>query len=328
MLRHLGTIVIVTFITIVVWVFAEAASVRTRELPTASISFSGDESTFVRVLDNQNWHEVADIVIEGSTAEIDEAERVLRNVKLIPGQAGVPSEPGEHTIDLRTALRSSAGLPGKGVTIARVSPATVRIEVDKLVPLTANIRVELTDAELDGAAEVKPSTARIFLPAKVAATFPDSPILIAAVDIAKVKQLVPGRREVLTGVPLRSPPALAGFSIEPANVEIALKLKSKQNTVTLKTVPVMVRMAPRELARFDVTLNEADQFLRDVKVTGPSDLLDQLTRDEFKVVATLSLTYEDLERSITSKEAVFADMPSNLSFDAPNRLIRITVKKR
>ena len=90
----------------------------------------------------------------------------------------------------------------------------------------------------------------------------------------------------------------------------------------------MVRMAPRELARFDVTLNEADQFLREVKVTGPGDLLDQLARDEFKVVATLSLTYEDLERGITSKEAAFSDMPSNLVFDSPNRLIRITVKKR
>ncbi len=328
MLRHLGTIVIVTFITIVVWVFAEAASVRTRELPTASITFSGDESTFVRVLDNQNWHEVADIVIEGSTAEIDEAERILRNIKLVPGQAGVPSEPGEHTIELRTALRSSAGLPGKGVTIARVSPATVRIEVDKLVATTANIRVELPDAELDGAAEVKPPTAVVYMPGKVAATLSGTPTVTAVVDAARVKQLVPGRREVLVGVPLKISGAAAGYRIDPPTVEIALKLKSKQNTITLKTVPVMVRMAPRELSRFDVTLNEADQFLRDVKVTGPSDLLDQLTRDEFKVVATLSLTYEDLERSITSKEAVFADMPSNLSFDAPNRLIRIAVKKR
>lgn len=328
MLRHLGTIVIVTFITIVVWVFAEAASVRTRELPTASITFSGDDSTFVRVLDNQNWHEVADIVIEGSTAEIDEAERVLRNIKLVPGQAGVPAEPGEHTIDLRTALRSSAGLPAKGVTIARVSPATVRIEVDKLVPTIANIRVELFDAELDGAAEVKPATARIYLPGKYAATLPDAPIVTAVVDVARVKQLVPGRREVLAGVPLRSPGAAAVYQIDPPTVEIALKLKSKQSSITLKTVPVMVRMAPRELSRFDVTLNEADQFLRDVKISGPSDLLDQLARDEFKVVATLSLTYEDLERSITSKEATFADMPSNLSFDAPNRLIRMTVRKR
>ena len=328
MLRHLGTIVIVTFITLVVWVFAEAASVQTRELPAATVTFTSDENSFVRVLENQNWREVVDVVIEGSTAEIDEAERLLRNVKLVPGQPGVPSEPGEHTIDLRTALRSSAGLPGKGVTIARVSPATIRIDVDKLVAKAATVRIDVLDAELDGPAEVKPSVVQVYMPGKIAATLPDAPIVIATVDLARVRQLVPGRREILSGVPLKTTGSLAGYRMDPPTVEIALKLKSKQGTLNIKSVPVLVRMAPRELARFDVTLNEADQFLRDVKVSGPTDLLDQLSRDEFKVVATLSLTYEDLERGITSKEATFADMPTNLSFEVANRLVRLNVKKR
>ena len=328
MLRYLGFILLVTFITLVVWIFAEAASVQTREFPAADVTFVGEEGQYIRVVDNQNWHDTLDVVVEGSSAELDEAERALRKVKIAPGQGGIPTEPGEYTVDLRQALRAAAGLPAKGVTIARVNPATVRVEVDKMVARTASIRVDVPDVELDGPAEAKPDAAQVLLPSRVAAATPDGLTLVATPEASRIKALVAGRRETLSNVALRLPAGITGAKVQPELIEIAFRIKAKQAVVTLKTVPVLVRLAPRELGKFEVEINEADQFLRDVRVTGPADLVGQVERGEFRIAATLSLSFEELERGINSKQVTFADFPGSLNIEVANPLVRLTVRRR
>ena len=46
------------------------------------------------------------------------------------------------------------------------------------------------------------------------------------------------------------------------------------------------------------------------------------------LVATVSLSFEELERSIPSKEAVFCDLPTGLHFDVANKTVRLKIKRR
>ncbi len=338
MLRHLGTILIATLIAALVWVFAEAESVKSREI-RIEIELQADPGSdrVVSVTDS-GFKDIVDLVLEGSTTELDVAERALRQkkIRLAPGVEGVSPEPGEQTVDLRTALRAAGGLREAGVTIKRIDPPTVRIDVDSLVVREASVRVDVGEGELEAPAEVRPSVVKVIMPGKVAAALIEVPVVTARLDASILKPLVPGRREVLGGVPVRPSGVLARgdlsrLKIDPPAVEVAVRLRSKIDSVTLSSVPVLVRMPPGELSHFDLALDDADQLVRNVKVSGPADLVDKVRREAIKVVATVTLSFSDLEKaagSTVSKEVTFGDLPPGLTVDVPATSVRVSVTRR
>lgn len=338
MLRHLGTILIATLIAALVWIFAEAESVKSREIRIELEIQADPGSDRVVTVNDVAFKDIVDLVLEGSTTELDTAERALRQkkIRLAPGVEGVSPEPGEQSVDLRTALRAAGGLRETGVTIKRIDPPTVRIEVDALVSREAAVRVDVGEGELEAPAEVRPSVVKVIMPGKIAAALTEVPVVTARLDAAVLKPLVPGRREVLSSVPLRPSGVLskvepARLRFDPPAVEVAVRLRSKIDSVTLPTVPVLVRMPPGELAHFDISVDEADQLVRNVKVSGPADLVDKVRRETLKVVATVTLTFSDLERAAgatVSKEVTFGDLPAGLTVEVPATSVRVSVSRR
>lgn len=338
MLRHLGTILIATLIAVLVWIFAEAESVKSREL-RVEIELQADPGSdrLVTVIDPA-FKEIVDLVLEGSSTELDAAERALRQkrIRLAPGIEGISPEPGEQSVDLRTALRAASGLREAGVTIKRIEPPSVRIEVDSLVTREAAVRVDVGEGELELPPEVRPAAVKVVMPGKIAAALTEVPVVQAKLDAAILKPLIPGRREVLAAVPLRPTGVLARYDtsrlrIDPPAVEVAVRLRSKIDSVTLSTVPVLVRIPPGELAHFDIAIEEADQLVRNVKVSGPADLVDKVRRETVKVVATVTLSFSDLERaagSSVSKEVTFGDLPLGLTAEVPATSVRVSVSRR
>lgn len=337
MLRHLGTILIATLIAALVWVFAEAESVKTREMRIEVELQADPGSDRIVTVTDTGFREMVDLVLEGSTTELDSAERSLRQkkIRLAPGGEGVSPEPGDQIVDLRTALRAAGGLREAGVTIKRIEPPTVRIEVDALVTREAAVRVDVGEGELEAPPEVRPGVVKVIMPGKVAAALTEVPVVTARLDAAILKPLVPGRREVLGAVPVRPSGVLAGVAsrvrVDPPAVEVGVRLRSKIDAVTLPTVPVLVRMPPGELSHFDISVDEADQLVRNVKVSGPADLVDKVRREAIKVVATVTLSFSELERAAgatVSKEVTFGDLPPGLTVDVPATSVRVGVVRR
>lgn len=337
MLRHLGTILIATLIAALVWIFAEAESVKSRELRIEVELQADPGSDRVVSVNDSGFRDVVDLVLEGSNTELDAAERTLRQkkIRLAPGVEGVSPEPGEQVVDLRTALRAAGGLREAGVTIKRIEPPTVRIEVDSLVIREAAVRVDVGEGELEAPPEVRPAVVKVIMPGKVAAALTEVPVVTARLDAAILKPLVPGRREVLGAVPVRPSGVLAASAprlrLDPPAVEVGVRLRSKIDSVTLPTVPVLVRMPPGELSHFDISVDDADQLVRNVKVSGPADLIDKVRREAIKVVATVTLSFSDLERAAgatVSKEVTFGDLPPGLTVDVPATSVRVGVVRR
>jgi len=338
MLRHLGTILIATLIAALVWIFAEAESVKSRELRIEVDIQADPGSDRVVTVTDPGFKDIVDLVLEGSNTELDAAERSLRKkrIRLSPGVEGFSPEPGEQSIDLRTALRAAGGLREAGVTIKRIEPPNVRLEVDALIAREAAVRVDVGEGELEGPAEVRPGVVKVIMPGKIAAALTEVPVVSARLDAPLLKPLVPGRREILNAVPLRATGELARVDttrlrMDPPAVEVAVRLRSKIDSVTLPTVPVLVRMPPGELAHFDISIEDADQLVRNVKVSGPADVVDKVRRETFKIVATVTLSFSDLERaagSTVSKEVTFGDLPPGLTVEVPATSVRVSVSRR
>lgn len=335
MLTQVKTTVLVTLVTALIWIFAEAESLTKKTVRVEVLLESEPESDrLVDIPDGQGWQKRVDVVFEGSTAAVTEAEAVFRRpVRLRPGMEGVPSDPGEQTVDFYAALREWPELRSRGVTIVRVDPPNVRIRVDQLVSREVKVIAEVPGSELDGQPEIKPGTVTLRLPASEAGALTATSAVRARVSPESVTKLVPGRRETVSNVVLELPPELQGsrrVRIDPNRAEVSLTLRSRAAALTLPNVPVSIVLAAGEYARWDITVPDEDRFITDVKVTGPVDLIDQVKRADVTITAQVLLSFEELERGITSKDVVFSSIPpaADLQFKADNTKVRLKIKRR
>ena len=327
------TFLIVSVITVLIWAYAEAESLTTKSL-RVDLNFLGDPQSgrFVEVADSQGWTGRAEILFEGSTASIGNLEPALRKgISLQAGASGVPLEPGEYVVDLNQVLRAVRELDAKGVTVVRVEPQTLKVTVDTLVSREVKVVTDVAGAVVDGAVEVKPQKAKITLPSSLAGRLTAESAVTARIPPDSISRLVPGRLETIPGVPLLPPtslPATPRITIDPDRADVVLKLRSRTDVFTIASVPVHIKIAVGEIGRWNISVPEEDRFIRDVKVSGPSDLVDRVGRGEIRVTAVLPLSFDELERGITTKDVVFAEVPTDLKFDADRTTVRLGISRR
>jgi hypothetical protein len=334
--RNLGAIVITTIVAVLVWLFAESESLRSREV-TAEVSLTtdGQGDRLVTLGVNPGWTGRVALTLTGPAGTLERVERRLREgVRLTAGMPGVPAEVGTRTVNLREALRNLPLVRESGVTVSRADPAELVVEVDSLRQVEARVVIDAGEAELDGVPEASPPVVLLRGPGRALdriAAAGREPTVTARVEPASLRNLVPGRRETIARVPLRPPAELEGVPgtrIEPASAEVQLTLRSRMAQVELPAVPVGVWLSASEMARFEVVVRPEDQFIRNVRVSGPSDLIAQVRSGELKVAATVMLGFEELEHGITSKDAVFNLLPTPLRVEADSRLVRFTIRRR
>lgn len=332
MIERIKTISLVSIITLLVWVFAEAESLQRRDV-RFTLQFTSDVPSERAIQVDDSFRGSITVGFSGSASAFAPAEELARTgtLTLAIGSPGIPTTPGEYVVSLREALRADPALRKLGLTVDRVEPATVRVHVEAMEVRTARVVVSAGDSELEGVPEVSPATVKVFLPADAAGAAGSSFEVFAALRPEELGRLIAGRRETVPQVRLELPASLKNkrsARIEPPTAQVTLAVRKRTSSLELAGVPIQVRMAPGELSRWDVTIPEQDRFIPKLTVSGPSELIDQVKRGEIKVAGTVSLSFEDLEKGITQKEVVFSELPSLLKFDTDTKLVRVGIKKR
>ena len=336
---HLRTFMIVTLITVMVWLLAESRMVQTRTLevqvalsaPPATDGGGADSGLVVRQAigpSDQVPLRSATIQIEGSTSGIDQFVRLMQNrIELTLGRE-IPAQPGTHMLDLRTVLRQSSELAVHGLTITEVSPATVMVEVDRLETREFQVRVDLPKGvELDGVPRTDPAAISVVAPASVLARVKTTQASVR-IDPGKIAQLAQGRLETIPGVAVELPGIdRQGWHtrIEPAQVDVFLTLRTLTEQMTIDRLPVQVLMAPGEIGDWRVEISDADKDLVNIVIAGPAQQIAQLRSGEVVPRAFVSLTFEDLERRINSKPAQILGLPPGCRVVSPESVVNLTI---
>lgn len=327
---------LVTLVTILIWVLADAKSLVRLDRPLEIVFTAGpDSGRTIRVLPGQGWQGQVSVQFEGPNAAVARIDPILRRaVELSPGLVpAVPIEPGEHTVDLREALRSLQGFKSSGMTIKEVDPATVRVEVDSIVQVEARVRVVVPKGELDGSPTPRPERATISLPSRLAGTLDADPELTASITAEQLKDLPEARPGVVRGVGLILPASLRGrpsVRVDPPRVDVDLTLRSKTATYVVAAVPVQVQLSPEQADRYRVQLT-SDSFISNVSVIGPRELIDRVRSGRERIIAVLRLEPDELDGGITSKEVVFvADppLPASLTYQAQTTRVGLRIEPR
>jgi hypothetical protein len=346
MARYAESIIAATILAILIWVFAEAESLRRQDV-TIELVFDADRGS-ERIIDLVDPSPTPGapgtvrppgtilrvaMTVEGTAGAIDGVERLVRGgpVRITPASEGVGASRGEFSLPLRTVIRNFPQFGAQGVTIRRMEPETAWVLIDDLVTREVPIRVIYPEGDLEGQPEATPRAVRVSAPSREAARLSDQSAAILRIDDRTWSRLVPGRRETIPGVRLELPEELKGSTratLTPASADASLTVRSRTASIRLPSVPVHIRVAPAEYGAFDIVVPESDQSLLDVTVSGPADLIRQIEERTIQVVALVPLSFDELERGITSKEAIFSVYPTPLRFEAPNRVVRFTITRR
>lgn len=331
---HYRTMLLVTVLTVLIWVFAEGETLRTTTRRVDIDVLTGSSTLVVEIGRDQPWSGWADVRFEGTALGLDRLREVLEGVVPLTAGADFPATPGQHVIDLREALRNHESLARTGVTVVEVDPPLLTVVLDELVQHEIGVRVDAPEGRLVGPPEVVPERVSLTLPASVAKRYEQELAgmqAVAQVEEQRLAALTPGQRERLLDVPLRAPPELAGQSfvtLSPARADVVLTLPFRARNIVLPSVPVQVRLAAVEFNNWEVVVPEQGRQILNVRVSGPDELIDRIESGELSVVATVPLDFEELERGISEKRAEFSHLPTQLRFEAADTLIPLQIRRR
>lgn len=330
-------LIVVTIVTGLIWAFAETETLRQREL-AIELSYQPAESAAnIEVLEGPatgvGKTVRVEITLEGSVGAVEEIERLFRQPFPLFGAPGDKTlEPGDQTIDFRSTLRDNPEIRRRGVTIKKVDPPTMLVRVDSIVEREVPLRFDAGSLELESAPEVKPARVKLRLPARDAASLNENSFATCTLDAAAASRLVPGRKESLSALRIIPPSPLASslrVTCLPAQADVSLTLRRRTATTTLPSVPVHIQLAASEQPNWEIKIDPKDQFLTDVRVSGPSDLIKQIEEKKLPVVAILQLSFTELEGGkLTAKEVVFSTMPTTLTFEAANKQVGFTATRK
>lgn len=332
--QRISTVALVTVVAGIVWLFAESESVRTRKVPlTVQLVADPASGYLIKTTDAEAWQERVEVTVTGSASSLAGFEAgAVKVIRVSPGEHGVPDQAGESLLDLRNVFRTMDLFTRRGVTISAVEPSSIRVFIDRLATRPdVSVAVEVAGAEVEGVPVALPGRVVIRAPESLLKRLPDNARVVVRPDPAALSKTVGGRKEVIPRVLVLPPPELVGFAnvtIEPAVVDVELTVKSRLETASLPNVPVQVMLPGLVAGEWLVKTDQT--YFTDVRATGPVDVIDQLKRGEIKVFAVLTLSSDELERELTSKEVTFTTQPPlpGLSFRVDNPVVRFKASRR
>ena len=157
----LRTVVLVSLVTLMVWLLAESRTVGVQAAEISVRMETGPDSELVvRSAPGFGWPGAVKVNLAGSTAGLGQVLRSLQGVLNLRVGIEIPASAGVHEIDLREVMRTSEVFIEAGVTVSEVTPDRVRVQVDELTVASLPVRAIVPDGvafESTGAPRPRPA---------------------------------------------------------------------------------------------------------------------------------------------------------------------------
>jgi hypothetical protein len=330
MSAKIRTAILVSLVTVLIWLWAEGESLDT-ETFNPSVMFVQNEGGDMLIEPYERWAGSVRVRVQGSKRALTDAKRDLSSeIRLKIGDRGMPTQPGDQQIvDLAQAIQSLPSVGGQGLSVQEVTPANAVVRIVKLVSRELPVRAVVPpDIALLGQAAVSPARVMVRLSESQDARLPAD--AFATVELTR-QDLASARDDTALTMTsrVRLPEALdeePGVEITPPRVSVTFRLKRSVDSVTVATVPVWFSLPSTEGDGWDIEL--IDKFLRDVTFTGPTDAIARIRSREVVPLAEVRLSSDELENGIEAKEAVIVDVPQGVESGVAVKTVRLKVTRR
>ncbi|MFI4916240.1 MAG: hypothetical protein ACIAS6_07025 [Phycisphaerales bacterium JB060] len=324
---RLFRMLLVVALSVAIWTFAEARSLTAGSRTATLVLTAPSGSALTAWTEPDRGRRVTvTLRLEGSRTALQRAgQRFEEPVELLIGES-LSAQLGLQTVSLRDTLRDHGVFDRLAVSLVSVTPPTIDVRVDEMVERSVPIRVLAPEAELDQRPVADPATARVVGPASILErTIFDS--LEARVPQDEIDAIRGGSTAEVPNVPLTIPAPWRNelVRVEPASVTATLALRDTIESHTQSSVPVMIRLSPTQLRQWQVRVAPEDAYLRDVRITGPSEAVQAIATGRSRVIATLRLESIELAPGLAEFPAQLSGEVAGLSFEVADNSVPVEV---
>jgi hypothetical protein len=286
-----GKILVVVFITVLIWVWADLAldevfSVSSVNITAKStnpglwVSFGDKASVFIDKM-----------VLKGPASRITDVKRKLKDSSLVleffldPGQTETIASPGEYTLPLLTFLRQSDQIKRLGLTVESCEPQTLSVKVVGLVKKPLTIRCVDETQNTIKAAAVEPKQLEMFVPEDWSGEK-----LIANVQLTR-REIDQARLSAVEKTPFIEP---AAGQIRELQGTVKITMPPEEDLLadyTITTARLRFSLSPNIQGKYKVVVDNLDEVIRTITIRATADAKRAYEKMPYQV--TLEIDDED-----------------------------------
>jgi len=164
-----GKILLVTFITALIWVWADTAQDEQEQINNIPIQAGSTEEDLWLSFDGKTSTTINILEFRGPSSRVNSIKRQWQDKELdlkfflLPSDVGL-SEQGQSSLNLLKFIRNSGLLSDLGVTAVACEPNELKVQVSKLQERLLTVRCMSNNIEVE-AKSIEPATVTMLVPA-------------------------------------------------------------------------------------------------------------------------------------------------------------------
>ncbi len=302
LLNKLGTLVIVTVVTMLVWLYAEDANIVEYTNQTVRVQFVLPPGIDALVRPGEPIS--VEVDFNCSNGQYQQFISATRG-KVI--DITLPFKPDEDLQTLSVAMREQLEryvFGDLGINVTRVGEEQREVTFEKIVDVSLDVRIvqdtgsiKLSSAQIPNEAERRVT---MRLPASQAQRLVGA-IAIARVAEEDVEGVGKGESKQFR-VPVELPAWLSDLPALTADVGVVVTVANDRDKVTIDGLPILLSYPSSINERYIVAIDEATRIINALTLDGPRDTIAQLKADPKSPLlwATVKLTNQEADAAAAS----------------------------
>ncbi|MEO0514457.1 MAG: hypothetical protein AAF086_04085 [Planctomycetota bacterium] len=324
--EKIETYIVVTIISVLVWLYAEATVLK--QETGKSVQLLLDEPTNSYALTPSA--SAVRVSYRGSSGQIQQFNEMTALPLVHEIDPTGITETVTRTIVLDEAL-VRAGLGEVGITELEVEPATLSVTLEPLVSIDLPVVVQTQNLDLNGEPAAEPAAVSVTAPLDTVEQLRGQSVVATLVGADAGEGT--GLERVAPSVALTYPSNLdlnsPWVTAEVRAVRINYTLANNIETVVVGRVPLYINLPVDVQLRYTVRPQDQSNFLRDVQLQGPADVIARIRANDPGLVVRAELSITDLSKiEQTSLERPVIIAPPGVTPVQLPEVMPITVRRR
>lgn len=322
-LSGIVTFVVVTVISVLVWVYAESRTIRVSSVDVNVMIVPKGDPNF-QVTPDAAQHVRLTLKASGSGAAVVE-QRALKGPVIIQ-LAGPDRELNSTTqqiVPLRDDIELALSLNDLGVTLLDIQPKSLDVTLTPIDSVRRPVKFLDPYNLAESGVLLRPNEVEVRAPS------PAKRLLASCEPEVKltpdqIQNVEPGKA-VEIDLPVDVPGSWGGrgFQIRPASIRATVVITRRVETLTIQSIPIVIQLRPEDAGRYRVTMESGNNSFKAVRLTGPVELIERVRRTPESLTAVVRLTPELLSQAVDGRlavEPVMMGLPQGLGVGGVERV--------
>ncbi len=332
LLSQAATLLTVTVVAMLVWLYAEDANIETYTEQSVRVQFVLPAGAEGLITPSEPITVLVDF--DGSNGQYQQFDEARDEVFMITLPVDQSLDLQTRDIDIRNQIEQSERLAELGINVKGVTPERISVTYEKYVEVQLPIKIQQETGPIKLAAATFTETeqsprVRITMLASQAQALGEA-YAIARIGEDDVASLDKGISQQLTGVPLILPDAIARLPRSISSVDLLVTVADDRDTVQIDRRPILLSYPPSINERYIIELEESDRFITTFELEGPRDQIALIKEDPASkdVWASVRFSNEEADAAVANGGVISkaVDIIAPRGVVLTSEIVRVAIK--